>query len=401
MLKGSRQGLRGPLAPHASGFRAELVRAGYSASAAKKQAQLMTRLSAWLEDEGLEPTDLATVQVERFFQTRRADGYANLLTPRSAAPLVEHLVRQMVIEVPPSIVTADPIEALLERFGLYLVRERGLVEGTVRFYVHVARLLACEHVGPEGLDLASLRARDMIAFTGRTCATRGMSSARQVVSGLRSFLRFLILEGITDATLDQAVLSVAGWNPSLPRAIAAQEVVRLLATCDRRTLIGRRDYAVLVLLSRLGLRGGEVVGLELGDIDWRSGEITVHAKGGRQGRLPLPVDVGEAIVAYLRRRPASDDRRVFLRCHAPFRGFKGTGALRGLLAQACRRAGLAYVSPHRLRHTTATEMLRAGVALADIGQVLGHASAVTTAVYAKVDYERLRALARPWPEVAP
>jgi integrase len=157
----------------------------------------------------------------------------------------------------------------------------------------------------------------------------------------------------------------------------------------------------LKLLTRLGLRGGEVVILQLGDIDWRSGEIVVHGKGRSHHRLPLPNDLGEALAGYLLRgRPSSDCRRVFLRHHAPFCGFAETGAIRGVLERACERAGIAYVSPHRLRHTVATEMLRAGASLSDIGQILHHTAAVTTATYAKVDYERLRVLARTWPEVA-
>lgn len=400
MTKGSREELRGPLAPHVPAFGVQLAREGYSKSAAKKQRQLTARLSAWLEDEGLPPAALATAQVERFFHARRAEGYANLLTSRSVAPLVQHLLAENVIAAPAPVVASGPAEELLERFRLHLLQERNLVEGTARFYLHVSRLMVAERMDGDGVDVAGLRAGDITDFVARTCATRGLSSARQVVSALRSFLRFLVLEGITDLALDKAVLSVAGWNPSLPRAISAADVDRLLVSCDRRTTIGRRDYAVLILLSRLGLRGGEVVGLKLDDLDWRSGEIAVHGKGGHRGRLPIPVDVGEAIVGYLRRRPASDDRRVFLRCQAPFRGFSGTGAVRGILARACGRAGMAYVSPHRLRHTTATEMLRAGATLAEIGQVLGHAGAVTTAIYAKVDSDRLRELARPWPEVA-
>jgi integrase/recombinase XerD len=193
-------------------------------------------------------------------------------------------------------------------------------------------------------------------------------------------------------------LSVAGWSPSLPRGIAAAQVSGLIATCDRRTAIGRRDYAILVLLARLGLRSGEIVTLELGDIDWRAGEIAVRGKRRRQDRLPLPVDVGEALAGYLRRgRPVTDSRRVFLRCFAPLVPLADSGAVRGVLARACRRAGIAYVCPHRLRHSVATEMLRSGVALSDIGQVLRHRSTVTTAIYAKVDHDQVRDLARPWP----
>jgi site-specific recombinase XerD len=383
------------------GFRDELSQFGYSKSAAKRQLQLMARLSAWLEDENLEVFELATPRVGRFFQARRAEHYANLLTPRAVVPLVGYLRRVSVMGDPPAVVASGPVEVLVERFRVYLVSERALVDGTVRFYLHVARLFVSERLNRDGMELAGLRAGDVTGFTTRTCSTRGLSSARQVVSALRSFLRFLQLEGLTELALDGAVLSPAGWNPSLPRAISAADVTRLLAGCDRRTAIGRRDFAILKLLSRLGLRGGEIVVLGLDDIDWRAGEIEVHGKGRRHDRLPLPTDVGEALAAYLKRgRPSSDCRRVFLRHHAPFRGFAETGAIRGVLDRACARAGIAYVSPHRLRHTVATEMLRAGASLSDVGQILRHTGVATTAVYAKVDHERLRMLARAWPEVA-
>jgi integrase len=273
-----------------------------------------------------------------------------------------------------------------------------VVEGTVRFYAYVACLLIDERVSAGGLDLAGLSAHDVTAFTTRVCEGRGLSSCRQVASALRSFLRYLRLEGVTDLALDNAVLCVAGWNASLPRAISVESVTRLVASCDRRRAIGRRDYAILLLLARLGLRGGEVIAMELEDIDWHAGEVRVRGKGRRHNRLPLPAEVGEAVAAYLQRgRPTSEDRRVFLRAVAPFGGLAGTGALRGVLARACARAGLAYVSPHRLRHTAATEMLRAGAALPEIGQVLGHHSSVTTSAYAKVDYDQLRGIARRWP----
>ena len=175
-------------------------------------------------------------------------------------------------------------------------RERGLVEGTVRFYVRIAGLLVEARVtGDGGEDLCGLSAREVTAFTTWVCQGRGLSSCRQVVSGLRAFLRFLVLEAVTDVALDQAVLSVAGGNPSLPRAVSSEHVTRLLASCDRRRAIGRRDYAIVLLLARLGLRGGEVIAMELDDVDWRAGEIVVHGKGRRVDRLPLPVEVGEAL----------------------------------------------------------------------------------------------------------
>ncbi len=398
----SRIELTGPLAAHAQGFHDELRRLGYTASPAKKHFYLLAHLSRWLDEQGLDIADVATARVEPFFEERRARGTANLRTPRSLAPLVAYLAGAGVLSAPEPAAPRDEAERLLVAFHTYLARERGLVEGTTRFYVHIARLLVNDHATGNGVDLGGLSARDVTAFTTRVCEGRGLSSCRQAVSALRSFLRYLRLEGVTDVALEDAVLSVAGWDPSLPRAIRSEDVARMVATCDRRRAIGRRDYAILLLLARLGLRGGEVVAMELGDVHWRAGELTVRGKGRRHDRVPLPADVGDAVAAYLRRgRPSSDSRRVFLRAVAPFTAFSGTGALRGVLARASARAGLAYAAPHRLRHTVATEMLRAGATLSEIGQVLRHDSSVTTAGYAKVDHDRLRTIARPWPTSAP
>lgn len=396
----SRIELTGPLAPHALGFQAELRRLAYTASPAKKHHYLVAHLSRWLDVHGLDVVDVATPRVEPFFVARRAAGVANLRTRASLAPLVAYLGGLGLL---PAAQTAEPsteAERILNGFRTYLARERGLVEGTVRFYVYIARLFVNARATGDGAALSTLSAHDVTRFVTQVCEGRGLSSCRQAVSALRSFLRFLALDGVTAVALDDAVLSVAGWNPSLPRAISSTDVARLLRSCDRRQTMGRRDFAILLLLARLGLRGGEVVAMELGDVDWRGGELTVRGKGRRQDRLPLPAEVGAALAAYLQRRPPSESRRLFLRGVAPFAGFADTGALRGVLERACARAGLAYVSPHRLRHTTATEMLRSGAALAEIGQVLRHRSSVATAVYAKVDHDQLRVIARPWPRSA-
>jgi integrase/recombinase XerD len=396
-LRQARIELTGPLAAHATGFQAELGRLGYTASPAKKHHYLVGRLSRWLDEQGLDVVDVATSRVEPFFAARRAAGVANLRTRAALRPLVAYLRGLGVVPAAEIVAPTSGAERIIHGFRTYLMSERGLVEGTVRFYVHIAGLFVNELCADGDADLSGLSAGDVTAFTTKVCEGRGLSSCRQAVSALRSFLRFLALEGVAAVGLDDAVLSVAGWNPSLPRAISSTEVAGLLRGCDRRRTMGRRDYAILLLLARLGLRGGEVVAMELGDIDWRAGELRVRGKGPRRDRLPLPADVGEALAAYLQRRPPSASRRLFLRGVAPFVGFADTGALRGVLERACARAGLDYVSPHRLRHTTATEMLRSGAALAEIGQVLRHRSSVATAVYAKVDYDQLRMLARPWP----
>jgi integrase len=173
-------------------------------------------------------------------------------------------------------------------------------------------------------------------------------------------------------------------------------VARLLASCDRRRTVGRRDYAILLLLARLGLRAGEVAAIEVADVDWRQGEIMVRGKGTRRDVLPLPVDVGEALVSYLRRRGPSDFTALFLKVNAPAGRLDGD-AVRGLVKDACDRAGVPRVGAHQLRHTAATGMLREGASLVEIAQVLRHREIKTTAIYAKVDRTRLRELAMPWP----
>jgi integrase len=359
----------------------------------------MARLDRWLVREGLDVAVLATERVESFFRARREAGYATMRTSRSVAPLVGYLRGVGVLIAPQPRVVTGPVETLLRAFRGYLLGERGLVEGTVRCYVRVARLFLSERAGPDGLNLGGLVAGDVVGFAAQECEHLGLSASRAVVSALRSLLRYLRGEGMTVLALDQAVLSVAGWSPQLPKTVPLGQVRRLVESCDRGTAIGCRDYAIVLLLARLGLRAGEVVALELSDIDWRGGEIVVHGKGNRRDRLPLPTDLGEALAAYPRRgRPASDSRRVFLRHYAPCRGFEaGSGVIRGVLARACEKANLPYVSPHRLRHSMASDMLRHGGSLAEIGEVLRHRGAAATAVYAKVDLVRLRALAQPWP----
>jgi len=183
----------------------------------------------------------------------------------------------------------------------------------------------------------------------------------------------------------------------LPKGISAAELDRLLASCDRQCARGRRDYAILCLLSRLGLRAGEVAAMMLEDLDWRRGELVVHGKARTEEALPLPADVGEAIAGYLRSgRPRADSRSVFLRCYAPRRGLSAQ-AVTGIVYDACDRAGIPRVGAHRLRHTAASQMLAKGASLAEVGEALRQRSAASTAIYAKVDRARLAALARPWP----
>lgn len=307
--------------------------------------------------------------------------------------LVE-LLRDRGVVRAPAPVAPSPTEELMDSFGRYLLAERGLVAGTVRGYVDRARKfvvgLAC--------GLAEVTPAEVTAAVLRESTVVSVSATQNYVASLRALLRFCFLEGLIDRDLSEAALPITGRRrSSLPSGIAKHDADALLASCDRRTAIGRRDYALIVTLLRLGLRRGEVASLRLDDIDWRVGELVVVGKGGRRDRLPLPCDVGEAIAAYLRRgRPVSHRREVFLRARAPFAPMAaGTVAL--TVRRACRRAGLPEVGAHRLRHTAACEMVAARVPLPQIAQVLRHRSLQSTAIYARVDLDRLRELAQPWP----
>lgn len=388
----------GSLLDYAPGFHRYLSELGYSPWAAEKHLYLMAYLSRWLEMESISFCDLTTSRIEEFFCIRRLEGRSDLRTPRSLEQLIAYLGK-LGLTLKPQIST-EPLDVFLVNYHRYLTSERGLTEGSAHFYLNVARLFVMERPVVTQIEWTSLCARDVTKFTAATCRSRSISSTRSVISAMRCLLRFLRLEGLTNLDLDQAVLSVAGRSSSLPRGISSGEVTALLDSCDPTSAIGCRDYAILLLLCRFGLRGGEVIALKLDDIDWRSAEIIINGKGGRRDRLPLPADVGAALANYLQFvRPQVTSRCVFLRLSAPIRGLGNTGTIRSVLDRACSRAGIAYVNPHRLRHTVATEMLRKGVSLHDIGQVLGHHGEATTANYARVDIDGLRAVARCWPEV--
>lgn len=388
----------GPLARYAAGYGAWLAARGCSRWTIAHRLWQLELLSRWLECEGFSSSELTPARVAAFLAARRAAGYSSWVSARSTTLPLEYL--RWLGAVPLSAQTVDgPLERLLADFGRYLLDERGLTEGTVEHYVPAARLFLTSRAGAELGGLERLSGADVSLFLVAECPKRGVAAARTLTCGLRSLLGWLYLTGRIADPLVWAVPAVADLRDrSLPRGLDAATVKRLLASCDRRRTVGRRDYAVLLLLSRLGLRAGEVAAITLDDIDWRVGELLVrNRKGRRVERLPLPADVGEAIVSYLRRRPRVESRAVFLRVIAPVGGIDRL-VVAGIVLAACRRAGLPRVGAHRLRHTAATEMLRAGASLSEIGQVLRHRDIRTTARYAKVDRAALRRIARPWPE---
>lgn len=387
----------GPLSVYRAGFAGELAGQGYTAGSAQRQVLLLAHLSRWLDGHGLGAADLTPGRVEEFLEVRRTEGYAQELSQRGMLPLLGYLRGLGVAPVPPQAAPGTPAEMLLAEYGSYLTAERGLAAGSIERYLSTARLFLSGCERPGGLGLAGLTAGDVTAFVVRECRGRSTGSAKVLVTALRSLLRFLFLQGCTPCPLAQAVPAATGWaDQRLPRPLSAEAVPALLASCDRRTLAGARDFAILTLLHRLGLRAGEVAALQLGSIDWRHGEIAVCGKGGGQERLPLPADAGEAVAAYLRRRPRVGCRALFLRVRAPVAGLTSDG-VQDVVRGSCLRAGLPAAGAHRLRHHAATAMLAGGASLAEVGQVLRHARPATTSLYAKVDRVALRRLARPWP----
>lgn len=389
----------GPLAMYADGFRADLVAQGYAAEPANRNLRTLAHVSRWMDDQGLSAGQLSTARLEEFLGARRREGYHHALSIRAVMPLIGYLRRAGVGGLPlEAVAGSGAMDLVVEEYRRYLVTERALTADVVRRYARLAREFLAACVEPDGPGLSELPAVRVTDYVVAQCRGRRPGSAKFLVTALRSLLGYLFLAGRTRHQLAFAVPSVAHWGAgSLPRALNPQAVAALLASCDATTLDGRRDRAILALLTRLGLRAGEVAALELDDLDWPAGEISVHGKGNRRERLPLPVDVGEALVAYLHGgRPRVQCRTVFLRLNAPITGLTVSGVTM-VVYRACARAGLPRAGAHRLRHSAATAMLAGGGTLAEVGQVLRHVRLETTAIYAKADRVALRALARPWP----
>lgn len=299
---------------------------------------------------------------------------------------------------------SEPDAALgrvLAGYRRYLLLERGLSQTTADSYEPRARRFLSGREGLEDLGLDRFRAADVTDFLARELPLLGPGEAKVQIVVVRSVLRYLHLAGLIPAPLEWAVPAVAAVRDrSLPRGLEPSVVAALLSSCDRRRTVGRRNYAILLLLVRLGLRSSEVARIGLGDVNWRAGQILVHGKGGREDLLPLPVDVGEALADYLqRRRPGPGGcRTLFLKVMPP-PGPMSRYAVTAVVREACWRVGIERFGAHRLRHTAASQMLAAGASLEEIGQVLRHRERRTTAIYARVDRAALRTVALPWPEV--
>ncbi len=397
MKKSTRVVVTGPLEPYSPGYRRELDSRGYSPWTAVSYLYSFARVSRWLAVQGLTAADLDPGCVERFIVDRPANRQVQRRAPRGMASLLGYL---RGVGLAPALAAATPggaRDALLDEFAEFLRTERGLAESTICWYRHAAGLFLSEQL-PGTTSVDGLTARQINAFVLAQAKRRSAGSLNNLVTAVRALLRFCYLRGYTVTPLAGATPRTVGWRDRGPsRGLEPAQVARLLAGCDRRTSAGRRDFAILTVLARLGLRANEVATLRLDDVDWRAGEITVHGKGNRTDRLPMPVDVGQAIAGYcLRGRHRGSCRALFVQVRAPYCELS-SDAVGKVVKSACRRAGLPKVGPHRLRHTAALAMRRTGAPLFEIGQVLRHQHAVTTAGYARDDQDALAQVARRWP----
>jgi site-specific recombinase XerD len=390
----------GQLGPQVEGYRAWLTHRGYTPQTVRNMLADLGRVGRWMSREGLVTAQLDEDAMAAFLVAWQAAGHRRALGPRAMMPLLRYLREAGV--TPAAKPSHAPLEGLLVEYRIWLMRERGLAAATVLRYENTARRFLQQQAMAGGvLNPAGLTGADVNAFLLRECGRISAGSAKGRVAELRAVLRFLYLQDLTPLRLGTAVPPVGGWRlAALPPAMPAADVQLLLDRCDRSTDVGVRDFAIMMLVARLGLRSIEVARLELRDVDWRAGELVVRGKARRQDRLPLPADVGEALAGYLARDWApAGPRRLFLTCRAP-RGPIRADLVGDVVERACRRAGLPRVGPHRLRHALAAELLRRGAGLAAISQVLRHQDLATTALYAKVDLAMLRQVAQPWPGTA-
>jgi len=396
----------GPLSPHLEAFVTSLIDQQYTVISLRVKSWHAAAFDAWLAEHDIALADVSDAHIDQFHRRSyqpRSDCKAEPRIHETSA--LHHLLRYLRDQglCAPSPITTTSTDDLVASFERFLLRDKGLAATTVGYYRSKARDFLIHRFGIGEVDLGELNAASIIDFIRNQSRHLRPKSLKSVITALRAFLRYAQYRGDISASLVNAVPAVAAWSttPPLPKAISSEYARSVIDSCDTSTPMGLRDRAVLLLLARLGLRGGEVLALLLEDIDWDMSSLSIRGKNGRVCLMPMPADVGEAIAMYLQYgRPKSDDRHVFLRTRAPIKGFRhGSDSIGSLVCNALRRAGIdaPHKGSHQFRHALAVRMLKRGASLPEIGEVLRHRSPIATSIYAKVDIEALRALALPWP----
>ncbi|MCP3895953.1 MAG: tyrosine-type recombinase/integrase, partial [Bacteroides sp.] len=356
----------------------------------------------WVQENDIVISNIDESITDRFLSEFGRKGAVRRGEHKTLHRFLDHLRREGATPHPKPTLNDSPLAHLKNQYDDYLSKERGLstVTGS-RYWPYIQRFLI-ERFGDNTMRLHELCPQDIDLFLLPHAKERTPKAAQLMVSAMRSFLRFLFRYGEIKRDLSTAVPTIPAWRLSeVPKYIKSEEVESLLESCDRTTSVGCRNYSILLLIARLGLRAGEVVSLELGDINWRASELTIRGKGQFCDRLPLPQSVGEALAIYLKNdRPKCSTRRIFVRTKAPYRGFQDSSTVSTIVRRTVERSGITAPSKgaHLLRHSLATGMLREGASMIEVGELLRHRSPSSTEIYAKVDIEGLRSIARIWPE---
>jgi len=392
---------QGPLSEHLDAYAAGVAEQGYAHHSIRQQIVVIADFSRWLKRKQIDAQALNSEVVDRFLRLRRRQQRVRRGDPKALQRLLAMLRQTGVVKPDKPPVADNARSRITSEFRRYLLQECGRSPATLLNYVPVIEEFLSERFHDRTPNLAMLRAADVTGFVMRHARHLSPVRAKLMATALRSFFRYLRHRGAIATDLAGCVPTVPNWSLStLPRFLPAATVERILERCDRKTSVGRRNHAILLLLARLGVRAGEVVGLSLDDIDWSTAQITIRGKGGKSAQLPLAADVGAALAAYLRHdRPQSATRSVFLRHRAPLVGFGNSSTISSLVRRALKHAGVesVHTGAHVLRHSLATSLLQQGGSLDEIGELLRHQSPNTTTIYAKVDVTALHTLALPWP----
>jgi site-specific recombinase XerD len=392
---------QGPLTEHLDAYATVVAEQGYAPNSIRSQIVVIADLSRWLLQKHIEMPSLDNNVVDRFLKMRGLQDGVRRGDARTLNRFLSVLRQTGFVEPNRERPIKSPRQYVINGFRHYLLQERRLSPTTPHNYLPVVEQFLSERFHRKALNLSTIRAVHVTDFVRSQAHQLSPGRAALMVTALRAFFRYLLHRGDVAIDLAGCVPAVPRWSLSVvPRYLPADTVQRVLDGCDRLTPIGRRNYAILLLLARLGLRAGEIVGLNLEDIDWKEGLMAIRGKGGKSVLLPLPVDVGEAVAAYLRRdRPNCSVRSLFIRGRAPLIGFRNSLAISTLAMRALKQAGVesVHTGAHVFRHSLATNLLRQGCSLDEIGELLRHRSPNTTAIYAKVDLTALRTLALPWP----
>jgi site-specific recombinase XerD len=399
---GAAQQSRGCLDPYIGTFEAKLIEKNYKPGTIKTYRVLVRRLASLMDATGVTPSNLTMEMAARLVSDEERNRREPNKCQNIARRFVGHLINLGVVPAP--VPTAQQIarQRLRDDYEDYLVRQRGLSQRTIFHAWRFADRFLDHRFGTGDVELAAIRPGDVVAFLQHLLGRKAPYRDKTPATHLRTFFQYLFKSGATGTNLALCVPKVAQrWDARLPRYLSPDQIEALLASVRCHPKHGQRDYAMLLTMARLGLRAPEVIAIQLDDIDWRAGELLVRGKGERHDRMPIPPDVGEALAAYIRHERVSESRILFVTLRAPNAPFKDGQVINAVLKDAFAATGVKptspYVGSHVLRHSLATNMVRKGASLAEVGDVLRHRSRASTMIYAKLDIDGLRSIAQPWP----